>query len=297
MVNNTINLNTPQITPLPIGGIAPNISAIVNKNTPCLSMLRLDTLHPILAGNKWFKIKNAIAYCHANNLAGIISFGGNYSNHLHALSYACKLYNLKSVGIINGTKTALLHTPTMADALSFGMQLQLGGFNAYKLNICEIQNLMPQINLQNYYLMPMGGSNALSVLGAAEIYTFIPLTVAAIWVAAGSGTTALALYNKLQTHQTLHIVTPFKTNNMLDVLKNKPNVHIHYFNLAGTFGKQNNELINFITGFKTEQNIMLDLVYTANLMQCLFLHYTKHTTTNIMAIHTGGLQGNRSINI
>jgi 1-aminocyclopropane-1-carboxylate deaminase len=291
LLHKNINIEIPLI---PKNGKLPIISKIADTNFNNLSMLRLDEIHPILAGNKWFKIKNAIAYCLQHNLKGIISFGGNYSNHLHALSHACSLYNLQSIGIVNGFKNELLQTPTIQDALSYGMQLHLGGFNAYKKTPADLAILLPTINLNDFYIMPMGGNDALSILGAQDIYDFIPATTNEIWVSAGSGTTALALYNKMPTHQTLHIVTPFKQNDMLQNLFNKANVKIHNFNLAGNFGKQNEALVIFINSFNKKHHIMLDHVYTSNMMFFLFEYYKEFQQQQIMAIHTGGLQGNRA---
>ena len=56
------------------------------------SILRLDKLHPIVSGNKWFKLRYYIEDAIANKATTIVSFGGPYSNHLVALAFAAKVY-------------------------------------------------------------------------------------------------------------------------------------------------------------------------------------------------------------
>ena len=59
-----------------------------------LAVLRLDELHPIVSGNKWFKLKYYLQQAQEQNAEIIASFGGPYSNHLVALAFAAKKYRL-----------------------------------------------------------------------------------------------------------------------------------------------------------------------------------------------------------
>jgi len=65
-----------------------------------LAVLRLDELHPIVSGNKWFKLKYYLQQAQEQNAEIIASFGGPYSNHLVALAFAAKKYNLQSLGYV-----------------------------------------------------------------------------------------------------------------------------------------------------------------------------------------------------
>src|ERR1043165_7311247 len=75
-----------------------------------MNMLRLDLLHPIISGNKWYKLRLNLAYAQDNGFKTIVTFGGGYSNHLSATAFAAKQFGLKSVGIIRGKHEVL--TPT-----------------------------------------------------------------------------------------------------------------------------------------------------------------------------------------
>ena len=49
-----------------------------------MSTLRLDEIHPIVSGNKWFKLRFYIQAALDQSINTIASFGGPYSNHLVA---------------------------------------------------------------------------------------------------------------------------------------------------------------------------------------------------------------------
>ena len=53
-----------------------------------VAVLRLDQIDPLISGNKWFKLTEHLAQARDAGASGIISLGGAYSNHLHALAAA-----------------------------------------------------------------------------------------------------------------------------------------------------------------------------------------------------------------
>ena len=67
----------------------------LSSSTVEASMLRLDKLHPIVSGNKWFKLRYYIEEAISQSCSTIASFGGPYSNHLVALAYVAKENNVK----------------------------------------------------------------------------------------------------------------------------------------------------------------------------------------------------------
>src|SRR5213592_1139133 len=74
-------------------------------------VLRLDWIHPVISGNKWFKLKEYVAEAKQQNKTTIITFGGAFSNHIIATAAFCETEGIKSVGIIRGEKPAeLSHT-------------------------------------------------------------------------------------------------------------------------------------------------------------------------------------------
>jgi 1-aminocyclopropane-1-carboxylate deaminase/D-cysteine desulfhydrase-like pyridoxal-dependent ACC family enzyme len=71
--------------------------------------LRLDQVHPVISGNKIFKLHYFIEKAIKNKLATLITFGGAYSNHLVATAYACQELHLKSIGIVRGESPQFFH--------------------------------------------------------------------------------------------------------------------------------------------------------------------------------------------
>ena len=59
-----------------------------------LSVLRLDKIHPLVSGNKLFKLHYFLEEALACKHDTVVTFGGAYSNHLAATAYACKLLQL-----------------------------------------------------------------------------------------------------------------------------------------------------------------------------------------------------------
>ena len=57
------------------------------------AVLRLDMLHPIVSGNKIFKLNHYLATAKSSAKKGILTFGGAFSNHLVAAAYAAKVNN------------------------------------------------------------------------------------------------------------------------------------------------------------------------------------------------------------
>ena len=72
-----------------------------------LGVLRLDRLHPLWGGNKVFKLLPNLRRAEALGQRRVISFGGAYSNHLHALAAWGREHGLETVGIVRGEAPAV----------------------------------------------------------------------------------------------------------------------------------------------------------------------------------------------
>lgn len=265
-----------------------------------LDMLRLDRIHPQLSGNKWYKLKyNLLAALEANK-NNILSFGGAYSNHLHALAYAGKQFNFKTIGIIRGDEQ---RTTTLEDCLHWGMQLHFMPRSLYR-NRNENEFMFDiQARYPDAYIIPEGGNNKAGIRGCEEIVSnFSKTEYTHIACAVGTGATLQGLLRSVsnevevlgfsalskcdQERQQLFQLFPTKRWQLL------PD------NFFGGFARSNATLLQFQHAFNFQHNIELDMVYTAKMMFHLHQlieqgYFPKQS--NILAIHTGGLQGNRSI--
>jgi 1-aminocyclopropane-1-carboxylate deaminase len=266
-----------------------------------LDVLRLDELHPIVSGNKWFKLKYYLRQAQEQNADTIASFGGPYSNHLVALAYAAKEYNLKSIGYVRSTIDEPI-TPTLQEAMQYGMDLKFVGRN----NFQEFKKELIQNNQANHtYLVDEGGYGTLGAQGAATILSNEKTnSYSHILCAVGTGTMMAGLISAAKVHQ--HIIG-------IPVLKNEATIRdeikqliptnktqftlLHDFHLGG-YAKTNQAQFDFMNLLWQTEKIPTDMVYTSK----LFLAVKSLMDTNyfslaskILIIHSGGLQGNRSL--
>ena len=103
--------------------IKPHIQSIASfGHDQKVDLLRLDLLHPIVSGNKFYKLRYYIELALEKGVSTVASFGGPYSNHIVALAYTAKEAGLKSIGYIR-TNTDEPMTPTLKEAKAYGMDL------------------------------------------------------------------------------------------------------------------------------------------------------------------------------
>jgi 1-aminocyclopropane-1-carboxylate deaminase len=286
--------------------LAPNSIAI--QNIPMLtfngvetSIARFDLLHPIVSGNKWFKLKYYIEEAIKYQKNCIASFGGTYSNHIVALAFVCKENGLRSVGIIRGDCTTAL-SPTLAQAKEFGMELIFTSRTKYN----EKESIKNEFNNPNWYWVNEGGYGIIGAKGATEMPTYTSKDNSAIICAVGTGTMMAGLINQSRPYQTVTGISVLKNNfsindeisNLLTVsAKNKPFNILHEYHFGG-YAKTNKQLLDFMNHLWEKEKIPTDIVYTGKMVfavdQLIKNNYFKKGT-KLTIIHSGGLQGNCSL--
>ncbi|MHA4844236.1 1-aminocyclopropane-1-carboxylate deaminase/D-cysteine desulfhydrase [Flavitalea antarctica] len=267
-----------------------------------VDVLRLDLIHTVVSGNKFFKLRLAIENALEANVAGILSFGGAYSNHLVALAYLCNAAGLQCIGVIRGEQPAIL-SPTLNDAIGYGMKPIFVNRSRYADK--EELNITFQRDHPGYKIIQEGGQSAEGVEGATDIlrltdssaYDFIACAV-------GTGTMMAGLARSSSPIQQVLGISSLKLSpgNMIEdfVRSHSPgtNIDFCYDYHFGGYAKKTNGLIAFMNGLWTEHQLPTDFVYTAKLIYAINDLITKKQFTpgtRILAIHSGGLQGNRSI--
>jgi 1-aminocyclopropane-1-carboxylate deaminase len=269
------------------------------------SILRLDKLHPIVSGNKWFKLRYYIEEAISQSCSTIASFGGPYSNHLVALAYAAKENNVKSIGYVRATKEDAI-TPSLQEALAYGMQLEFIGRTHFQ----EIKNDLLKtaqhrsIDNDSTYFIDEGGYGTIGAKGAATILNENCKEYTTIIAAVGTGTMLAGLINAAEAHQQVIGIPVLKNENTIEdeikiLLINKKTTFnlLHYFHQGG-YAKTNPALFTFMNQLWTSEKIPTDIVYTGKLLYAvdslLKENYFKEGS-KILVIHSGGLQGNRSL--
>lgn len=274
---------------------------ILDDNKINLFVKRDDQLHPIISGNKWRKIKYIIAHALDNDSDHIISMGGAYSNHLHALAYVCHKLNLKSTAFIRGEEQ---ENPTINDLRQWNMNCVF----VERSHFCKLRELksFDELNGSDYsgYWIPEGGATTKALLGIDELLKEINIDYDVIAAACGTGTTLAGLSTNLPTHKKLIGIAALKNTGFIETeverLTSKMHSHFQVFNNYhfGGFAKSNSELISFINDFSKYSHIPIEPVYTGKLFFGLFAliknNYFPRGQT-IIAYHSGGLQGNRKV--
>lgn len=291
-----IILNQPEIVELK--------GSMYEKNNIHLSMLRLDKIHPVISGNKLFKLCYFLKDAKKSKHKKVITFGGAYSNHLAATAFACREMKLKCIGIVRGERPDLLSS-TLLFCKENGMQLEFISRESYK----EKDERGFASELKNKYgdhvLIPEGGFSIKGKDGAALIneflcgknYTFVCLPV-------GTGTTFSGIIEGKYDKSEIIGFSVLKGFEDIEkrLLALNANAQKKYSLISdyhfGGYAKKTNELISFMNDFYKQHKIPLDFVYTGKMMFGVNELINKKyfpKGSQILCIHTGGLQGNNSL--
>lgn len=287
-----------------------------NIHTSCrLSLLRtdkscIDLSHAnsqLLNGNKLYKLKYNIHHIKNKQLKGMLTFGGAFSNHLHAVAAAGNIFNFKTIGIVRGEEWEDKSNPTLKFCNSAGMELQYWSRTKYRKKaattiIDQLANEHPQ-----YLIVPEGGNNNLALQGTKEILNISTTQFDVLCTPIGTGGTIAGVYLSKQKQQQLigfaSVAMPFE--NILSEILNEENTQIkddlaiNYNYSFGGFAKHNQTLTEFINRFKATYHIQLDPLYTGKMLFGIFKMLENaqfKSDEKILAIHTGGLQGIKGFN-
>lgn len=146
---------------------AVNHSVLQQKNIQ-LWLCHLDTGLPEVSGNKCLKLKYHLLQVVQSGFAGVVTFGGAYSNHLCAVAASCHAMGLKSVAYVR-TDELDITNPTLAFCQQQGMRLIALDRGRYRQRsepafITGITASHPDL-----LLIPEGGSSAAGSLGVSEL--------------------------------------------------------------------------------------------------------------------------------
>lgn len=269
-----------------------------------LGILRLDKIHPEISGNKWFKLKENIKAAIELQHDSILTFGGAYSNHLAAASAAAHRFGLKSIGIVRGLHGDAQSSHTISFCRGKGMHIEFVSREVYQLKYDDAYLAALSAQYNQPYMIPEGGNNQAGRIGCMSIVPHIPQSATHVAISLGTGTTFCGVANALHNDVNLLGFPVMKGGNyLLEEVKpfiNNPGLSYSLNDLYhfGGFAKNTPILIDFMNDFYLKHNIRLDFVYTAKMMYGVFDLIAKGyfpENTHLIAIHTGGLQGNLSL--
>lgn len=270
---------------------------------------RDDCIHPIISGNKWRKIKYNLAHVQqSKSIAGVLSFGGSYSNHIHALAFACFQQKISCVGIIRGEEV-YANNFTLTWARHWGMQLHFVDRKTYRRRYDPDYLLQLQQEFPNYFIVPEGGSNTFAIAGVAEIITELDQQTdydTLITPTGSGGTLAGLISGDCNTSANLHKILGVAVLKEADYLIDKINKLLpdsakehHNWQLLtdfhrGGYAKYNPVDAARILEFNHITGVDFEPVYSGKMILA-FLDLLKQgyfaSGERVILLHTGGMQG------
>jgi 1-aminocyclopropane-1-carboxylate deaminase len=258
---------------------------------------REDLNHPLVSGNKWWKLKYNLQEAQRTGKGRLLTFGGAFSNHIFATAAAARELGLQSIGIIRGEECHPLN-PVLTFARQCGMALHYISRADYrKKQEPEFIHRLHQ-QLGDFYLIPEGGTNALAVQGVAEFVATLATDFDVLCCAVGTGGTLAGLVNGLQGNKQIMGFAVLKAAASLEntvrqyLVKPFQNWCINHNWHHGGYAKVPAELRLFIQSFQQAHGFLPDGVYMGKLLRGITLEIAMGTFkrgTTVLVLHSGGI--------
>jgi 1-aminocyclopropane-1-carboxylate deaminase/D-cysteine desulfhydrase-like pyridoxal-dependent ACC family enzyme len=276
--------------------------ALFHQKELCVGILRLDLLHPIVSGNKIFKISPYLEMAGEKGIKTVITMGGAFSNHLHAFAFAAREKGLKAIGILKGDQPKQL-TITLQECIDMGMDIRfIENKDFDQWDERKIREKFPDA-----IFVPQGGYGSPGMMGAAEIMKIKGVSDYDFIIAAcGTGTMGAGLIIGGRSGQEIILISVLKNNISISeeigalIADNSYQTNYtieHRFHLGG-YAKKSIELFDSMNKFYSKFSIPTDFVYTGKMVYAFEKLVNEDRfpkNARILLIHSGGLQGNRSI--
>jgi 1-aminocyclopropane-1-carboxylate deaminase len=265
-----------------------------------VEVLRLDKIHPLISGNKWFKLQYYLQQAIHQNKKRILTFGGAWSNHIIATAAACRLFQIPCTGLIRGEEPSSL-SPVLTAAKELGMELCFLSRTDYANEQIPSHLIQPE-----HLFIAAGGYGTTGVSGAADILNYCKNkeTFTHICCAAGTGTMMAGLLKAKENHQKITGISVMRNNHSLEnemtrLISSLPLKYtLHHDYHFGGYAKYTDGLIQSMNDWYRQTGIPTDFVYTGKLMYAICDLAAKDyfpAGSKLLLIHSGGLTGNASL--
>ncbi|GAA5224673.1 1-aminocyclopropane-1-carboxylate deaminase/D-cysteine desulfhydrase [Membranihabitans marinus] len=277
--------------------------SLFNENGVSVFVKRDDELHPVVSGNKFRKLKYIIEeYKTTQSYKGIVSFGGAFSNHIHALAYLCRQENIPCVLLVRSAGGKARENPTLDDVRQWGADLIFLSDGQYKQRANPSWYEKEFSQYSDYLWIPEGGSHPLSLRGVAESlsetreefdsFNYIICPV-------GTGATLAGLASVMKSEEELWGISALKGSQFDQSIKRHWQLESHHIKILtqwhfGGYGKAPTRLQEFLKEFYRQTGLLLDPIYNGKSMfaLCEMIKCGLIARGNtVFFLHTGGLQG------
>lgn len=276
-----------------------------------VSLLRLDLTGGLAPGNKHFKLRASLDTARSRGIRRLVSFGGPWSNHLHAVAAVGREQGLETVGLVRGEECEA-DSAMLADARAWGMRIVRVDRSEFRRRNEPAYLREVAARFGPCLVIPEGGSGPAGVAGCrgiAELLQQVAPQARRILLPVGTGTTLAGVVAGLDN--SCEVIGVSALRGALDLEQRvatalagsppaRPHTrarwHILHDAHCGGFARVNESLRAFIMEFEQVQGVPLEPVYTGKML--LAIHQRLHSgewpaDQPLLAIHTGGLQGRR----
>ena len=281
--------------------------------TKNVSVFCLETMHP--GGNKYYKLKHNLAEARRLGSPRLLSFGGTWSNHIHALALMGQSEAIETIGVIRGERPLKL-SATLQDAESLGMKLHFISRQDYRSKTEQTLLSALRERFGDFYLLPEGGTNELAVQGAGEIVNELRSVLASfnkIILPFATGGTLAGVARSLKDGESVTGISVVKGNagvqadaeqsvlHLIESIAETPkrrrrNWSIDYRFHCGGYAKCPAYLRDFMLLTEKKLGYPLEPVYSGKMLWAISQMLEAGEIGDedkVVALHTGGLQGRR----
>lgn len=293
-----------------------------------LAVWRLDRIDACASGNKLFKLEENLRAARAAGHRRLLSFGGAFSNHIHALALRGAAAGFETVGVIRGEATAAAN-PTLSDARAAGMMLHFVSREWYRGRNGDGARAELERRFGPCHVIPEGGANRAGTLGCRALGAAVagwpqaprdrawaprvdappspwPALPDVVALPCGTGTTLAGLVAGLDNRCAALGIAVLKGGAFLNdaVSAQLRDIgapvggqwRIDTRHHGGGYARVSAQLMRFIADFERRTAIALEPVYSGKLFYALWRGIEAGEFapgTRLLAVHTGGLQGAR----
>lgn len=287
-----------------------------------LRVLRTDLVHPVISGNKAYKLKFNLKAAIGRKASGVLSFGGAWSNHLHALAFSCRMLELPCVAVVRGEAALIAQSAMLQDLERWGCQLHFVCRSDYRLRDDPVWLQTLSERFPGYFVVPEGGSSRLAEPGLTELSQQLEAACRQadwypnqVWCGVGTGGTLAGLIiGRSMDYQLTGVAVlkgaDFLCRNITDRLVAGDRESTENWNVlldahCGGYGKVPQALLKKMLWFEealsgSGSSLSLEPVYTGKVFQRFWQALEQDEIaegSKIILIHTGGLQGRRGFGL
>lgn len=295
-------------------------------------VLRLDLSHPVINGNKPWKLARYVQSAHRSGKPALLTFGGAFSNHVAATAATAEKERLRCVIVVRGERPARL-SATLSDAEACGARLIFTDRDSYRRKeippaAWDAAVFISGDPLGGVLVVPEGGGGVDGALGASGIANVAPdwASYTHIMAAVGTGTTVAGLALASLPHQRVIGVSVLRGFHAAestiaacirdaaitraseqgdsieaaqrDAAAAVQRVSVEHSYHFGGYARRTPSLLAFMNDWYSRTGVPADAVYTGKLFaaaQDMVRRGAFPPDAKLLLVHSGGLQGNRGL--